>query len=95
MQINIITQVTGGHILLYVINSSAVTILTLTDKDQNSIMLVPGQTYRFEWHTWGPGDAEYAIDATVVPANPGFPDFHFDKKYTGPNTDMGGFYFTV
>ena len=95
MNISITTIANNGHLILYIIDSSGLTILQLKDFDSGSVMLVPGHTYRFEWHVWSPSDAEYTIQATVNPDNPGFAPFDFFKQYTGAHRDMGGFYFTV
>ncbi|MDB5090246.1 MAG: hypothetical protein JWR09_4240 [Mucilaginibacter sp.] len=95
MQLNINTQATNGQLILYVINNSGATILTLRDTDNGSCLIVPGYTYRFEWHTWSPQGADYAINANTDPVNPGFPPFSFSKSYPGPSSDMGGFYFTL
>ena len=95
MQITITTKVTGGHLIVYIIDKNTTTILTANDNDTQQKSLVPGEKYRLEWHSWGPSDAEYIVNATISPANTGFPDYNLDRKYTGPNTDMGGFTFTL
>ena len=95
MDISIQTTANNGHLILLLINSSGVTILTLRDSDKGDIMLVPGQTYRFEWHVWSATAADYEIDASVAPASHGFPPFNWKKSYPNADTDMGGFYFTL
>lgn len=96
MNITINTIANGGNLILYVIDSNGIKILQMNDSSTSSIMLVPGYTYRFEWHVWSPNAADYTLQATVLPATPGFPPFtpptyYYDKAHR----DMGGFYFTV
>lgn len=95
MTITIKTTNTNGHLIVYVINSSGVTILTAKDGETKSCMLTPGYTYRLEFHMWSSGAAKYKIEANMDPANPGFPPFTFEKEYDDAEQDMGGFYFTV
>lgn len=70
-------------------------MLELRDTESNGCMLVPNQTYRFEWHMCSPHSANYEIEATIEPANGGFLPFNFRRQYDGPHQDMGGFYFTL
>lgn len=95
MQLDISTTAQNGQLLLYVINSSGIKILTLKDTDQGKCLLVPGHTYRLEWHSWSPQAAHYEIAAHIDPSTDGFPPFDFKRDYDGPKSDMGGFYFTV
>ena len=95
MNLSIATTAVGGHMILYVIDGSGATILKLTDFDSGTVILMPGHTYRFEWHVWGTTDADYGIQAIVDPDNPGFSPFNYAKQYTGAHRDMGGFFFTV
>ena len=95
MKITISTTAKDGHLICYLINSNNITILSLKDIDSKNCMLVPGKTYRFEWHVWSPTNAEYKINADVSPANSGFPDLNWEKKYVESHQDMGGFYFSV
>jgi|GEM_PF-1821376 len=95
MDIHISTQAKGGQLICYVINSNNIPILKLRDSFTAECVLVPGATYRLEWHTWSAGAAEYKIKARVSPKNDGFPAFNYHKEHAGAHTNMGGFYFTV
>lgn len=95
MTISIETTVNNGHLILYLINSNGVKIMTLRDNANNSCMLVPGQTYRFEWHVWSNQEANYTIKAAVEPSVNGFPPLNWQREYNSPHNDMGGFYFSV
>jgi len=94
MTISITTTATGGHLILYLINSNNIRILELHDSDSRQCMLANG-TYRLEWHVWSPHNASYSIQASISPPNPGFPPFNFQRNYQGSHQDMGGFYFTI
>jgi hypothetical protein len=95
MLLTLNTTASNGQLILYIINSNGAKILTLKNNDHGTCLLVPGYTYRMEWHTWSPDSADYHIDAGVDSANPGFPPFVFDKSYDGPSSDLGGFYFII
>ncbi len=95
MKIDISTAANGGHLICYLMNSNSIKMLTLKDGETGNCSLVPGNTYRFEWHVWSDTNANYAIKAKVDPANIGFPDFDWKKQYDKPLQDMGGFYFSV
>ncbi len=95
MNINIKTTAKNGQLIVYIINKNNVKILTIRENAMGSCLLVPGETYSFEWHTWNPGAAEYAITATVTPNNAGFPPLNLTKNYTTADTDAGIFTFTV
>ena len=95
MVISISTSVKNGHLILYLINSNGIKILTLRDNDSASSMVVPGQTYRFEWHVWSAQTSDYQIAASVTPTPVSFPPFNLTRTYNGPHQDMGGFYFTA
>lgn len=81
--------------ICYAINSNGLYVLKLKDTTEGACILVPGHTYRFEWHTWSAEEAEFEIKAEVLPKNDGFKPFHFKKIYPDAHSDMGGFYFTV
>ena len=95
MNISVQTNAHGGHIIVYIINSNGIRILTVTDNDQGSCTLVPGFTYRFEFHVWGAQSANYQIQAIVTPVNNGFQPFNWERSYDGAHQDMGGFYFNL
>lgn len=95
MKLTISTKAKSGQLICYVINANGLYILKLKDSMEGSCQLVPGATYRFEWHTWSSESAEYQIKAVVSPSNPGFPPFDFSRVYPSYHTDMGGFYFTI
>lgn len=98
MNINIQTQANNGHLILYILDSKENELIKLRDNDSGGCMLVPGKTYRLEWHVWASEPADYLIDATVTPDNNAFTPFTWSppqSKYLIPHQDMGGFYFTV
>jgi hypothetical protein len=95
MEIKIETKAKDGHLILYIIDRKENQILVLRDSQKGSCMLVPGKTYRFEWHVWSSKAAEYSITAEVNPENEGFPKFDWAQKYDKAGDDMGGFYFTI
>lgn len=95
MTISIQTSTDSGHIIVYVINSNGVRILSVSDNGQGSCDLVPGFTYRFEFHIWGAQSADYRIHAEVNPVSTGFLPFDWERHYNGPHQDMGGFYFNL
>lgn len=84
MNIYIRTNASNGHLILYLINSNGVKMLSLRDIESNGTMLVPGQTYRFEWHVWSPHSAAYEVEATIEPANEGFQRFTWNRAYDEP-----------
>ena len=95
MQLSIQTKTDGGHIIVYIINSNGVKLVTVRDEGEGSCDLVPGFTYRFEFHVWGAQSADYLIKAKIAPPNPNFEDFNWERHYDGPHQDMGGFYFSL
>ncbi len=98
MTIHITTQATNGHLILYLMDSKENDIINIRDTGNGSTMLVPGKTYRFEWHVWSATSATYKIQATVSPENPNFPPFDWvppDSDYTSSHQDMGGFFFKI
>ncbi|MBX7124132.1 MAG: hypothetical protein K1X47_00445 [Cyclobacteriaceae bacterium] len=95
MILEVTTQAHQGHVLLYIINSNGAKILTLPDSSTASCMLVPGNTYRLEWHLWSAQEADYHLQAKVTPKNAGFPPFDLQRRYKEAAQDFGGFYFTV
>jgi hypothetical protein len=98
MNIDVQTQANNGHLILYVLDSKNNKLIELRDSTSGSCMLVPGKTYRFEWHVWSSNSADYTIDAKVIPNNNSFPPLHWgppQSSFTGPHQDMGGFYFTI
>ena len=95
MNIIINTQAKNGHLFCYLISSENITILSIKDSGSDNCKLIPGSTYRFEWHVWSDMKADYKINAVVSPINQGFPDLNWVKSYGDSHQDMGGFYFSV
>ncbi len=95
MQLSVNTQSTNGSLQLYIINGRGIKILTVSENEGKNVFLVPGQTYRFEWHVWAPISADYEINAEVTPENDGFKNLSWKKSYSTFHDDMSGFYFTL
>jgi len=95
MDLNIKTTAKNGQLIVYIINKNNVKILTVHENGTGSCLLVPGEKYSFEWHTWNPAAADYTIIASVTGNPTGFPALNFAKSYSGPATDAGVFSFTV
>ncbi len=95
MKISINTTSSKGHLILFILNSNGIEIIRLRENQNDSIMLTPGQTYRFEWHVWCPEASDYEINAEVIPASNNFLPFHLKRSYPSSHQDFGGFYFTI
>jgi hypothetical protein len=97
MEITITTTAAkeDAHLTCYLLDSNDIIILNLKDNDYGSIGLISNERYRFEWHVWGSGNSKYSISANVTPENTGFPPLKWEKEYSGPHEDMGGFYFNI
>jgi hypothetical protein len=94
MTIQITTAVQGCHLVVKIISNGHV-LLQLTDNDQGSTSLLPGLNYRFEWHVWTATDAHVHIQASVAPANNGFPPLTVDRDYSAGSDDGNLFLFTL
>jgi hypothetical protein len=98
MTITVQTQANNGHLILYLLDSKENELLKLRDNNSGTTMLVPGKTYRFEWHVWSATSANYSINADTDPSIPGYFPLQWtppQSSYNGPHQDMGGFYFTA
>jgi len=95
MQMKVITTATSCHVVVS-ISVNGHFLISLRDNDEDTVDLLPGVEYRFEWHAVaGNGDGNFSIDAEVAPINDGFPRFHLDKQLGSGERSDRLFLFTL
>jgi hypothetical protein len=94
MEMHIKMLAEGCHVMVNIKVQGQI-LFSLTDNDEGKFHLFPGITYRFEWFVITAKDAHVKIEATVTPANDGFPPLTIEKNYPPGVEDGNIFLFTL